>query len=297
MRRWNLPLVLGCILGLVLLVLLLLPTVMEFRHPHMGQLVFWIDNAINRPPLKPGVEGFLLGTDQVGRDLLARLVFGARNTLGIALAVTLLRALVAVPVGLFVGWYDGRANQIVSTLSASFIAIPTIVFCAIFLRGLRSIVTNPNDWIYFYTGVIVVAGLPRMIEFVRQRTQEISVMPFVEGAVAIGAPGRRIMSHHLLPMMVGDILIMLAAEMAWVLLMMGQLAVIGVFVGGYVQVLQHNSTLTVEYTAEWAQMLGVNLKLLRTYPLVPLLPAVGITLACVCFHLLAEGLRLRRIAR
>lgn len=297
MRRWNLPLVLGCLLGFGLLGLLLLPFVMELRHPQMGQLIFWLDNVLTRPPLKPGTHGFLLGTDQVGRDLFARLVLGARHTLGIAVAVTLFRALFAVPIGLFVGWYGGRANQIVSTLSASFIAIPTLVFTAIFLRGLRFTVTHPTDWLLVYTGVMIFAGLPRMVEFVRLRTQEVAVMPFVEAAIAVGAPGRRIVSRHLFPVMLGDVLIMLATEMAWVLLMMGQLAVIGVYVGGTVEVLINEKSVIVEYTAEWAQMLGATRWHFRTFPWVPMLPAAAIATAAACFHLLAEGLRLRRNAR
>ena len=296
MRRWNLPLLLGLTLGLGLLGLLLLPFVMELRHPQMGQLIFWIDNVLTRPPLKPGTEGFLLGTDQVGRDLFARLVLGARHTLSIALAVTLVRALFAIPIGLLVGWYGGRINQVVSTLSASFIAIPTLLFCAIFLRGLRSIVTHPTDWLLIYTSVMVFAGLPRMVEFVRQHTQAVALMPFVEAAIAVGAPGHRIVSRHLFPIMLGDVLIMLATEMAWVLLMMGQLAVIGVYVGGNIEVLISNRPVIVEYTAEWAQMLGATRWLYRTHPWLPMLPAAAIAGAGACFHLLAEGLRLRRLS-
>jgi peptide/nickel transport system permease protein len=297
--RLNGPLVLGSLIGLGLLVLLVLPWVVKLRDPYLG--VFLADvggGKLMAPPYKPGVAGYLLGSDFVGRDLLSRLVYGARTTLLVALVISAARWLLALPIGLASAWRGGWAAGLTRTLATGFSAIPSLVMVAIVLLSLKQVVFATNTWMAVYGAALIVVGVPRLAEQVRRRAVAVRLMPHIEAAVATGAGGGRIVRRHILPVMVPDLLVMGAAEMAWVLLTMGQLAVFMIFVGGTVKIEKDGwPTRYVEWQAEWGQMLGANRTMFLSNPWIPLYPGMALGLAAACFHLLAEGLRLRFLRR
>lgn len=296
--RLNGPLVFGLALVAGLVTMVLLPWISHVRDPHLAQLMAFVDGNMYTPPLKPGQYGFLWGTDRVGRDLFARVVYGARITLALAAGVNILRCLVAFPLGLWAGWQGRVPGRLTRALATGFGAIPTLLLVSMILKPLRQMVSSQLAWLWVYGLVLVVAGFPRIAEHVRRRAEEIRALPHIESAVAAGAQPRRIVLKHILPLMSGDFMVVMAAEMAWVLLMMGQLAVFGVFVGGYVRVVRDGfPTLTVEWMAEWSQMLGANRGEFLSHPWIPMYPGIALGLTAVCFHLLAEGLRLRSLRR
>lgn len=296
--RLNLPLALAILLLLGLGLLLLLPMMMAVPDPHMGVLVIMDGAKLRVPGYKPGEFGYLLGSDLAGRDIFGRIVYGARFTLGMALAINLVRALVAIPLGLFAGWQGGRLGRAVQALATGVGSIPTLIMVAICLGSLRPLVLGDLGWLLVYGLVVVVAGIPRMAEHVRRRAEEVALLPHIEAAVSLGAVPRRLIFRHILPVMWPDLLVMLATEMAWVLLMMAQLAIFGIFVGGTVPVIREGyAPRFVEWAAEWGQMLGANRYNFRSQPWMGLYPGLALGLTAMAFHLLAEGLRLRGMRR
>jgi len=293
-KRWlNFPLVLGLLLAAVLLVLLVLPEVVDLPDPHMGVYVQMNGPRLRLAPFAPGEFGYVLGSDLIGRDVLSRVVYGARYSLGLAAVVILLRFAVALPAGLRAGWSGGRAGRLVQTLAVGFGSIPALALVAMTLGGLRWLIPGQAGWLAVYVGMLVLSGAPRMAEQVRRRVEEILLMPHVEAALALGAPSRRILRRHVLPLMRADLLVMLSSEMAWVLLLMGQLAVFGIYVGGTVVVRGEGWSKVVEYLPEWGQMLGANRSSILGAPWIPFYPGLALGLSAAAFHLLAEGFRLR----
>jgi len=297
MRRLNFPLLLGLLLALGLVALLVLPEVVSLPDPHLGVYMQMEGRRVRLAPFAPGEFGYPLGSDAVGRDVLSRVIYGARYTLGLAASVIFLRVALALPLGLRAGWAGGRAGQFVQTLAVGFGSIPALALVAMTLGGLRWLLPGEAGWLAVYMAMLVLSGAPRMAEQVRRRTEEILVMPHVEAARALGATPGRILRRHVLPLMRADVAVMLASEMAWVLLLMGQLAVFGIYVGGTVAVRGDGWVRYIEYLPEWGQMLGANRYNILGAPWIPFYPGLALGLSAACFHLLAEGFRLLGLRR
>ncbi|MFO7273667.1 MAG: ABC transporter permease [Symbiobacteriaceae bacterium] len=293
MRRLNMPLLAGLTLVLGLVVLLVLPEVVSLPDPQVGVYVQMEGKKLRLAPFAPGEFGYVLGSDMVGRDVLSRVIYGARYSLGLAASVLLLRTLVALPAGLWAGWVGGRAGRLVQALAAGFGSIPALALVAMTLGGLRWLVPGETGWLLTYLAMLVLSGAPRMAEQVRRRTEEVLVMPHVEAARALGATPRRILMRHVLPLMRADLAVMFSSEMAWVLLLMGQLAVFGIYVGGTVAVRGDGWVRYIEYLPEWGLMLGANRLNMLGAPWIAFFPGLALGLSAAAFHLLAEGFRLR----
>ncbi|MBY6276283.1 ABC transporter permease [Symbiobacterium thermophilum] len=293
MRRLNAPLVVGLVLTAGLVALLVLPELVALPDPHVGVHVQMEGRKLRLAPFAPGEFGYVLGSDMVGRDLLSRVIYGARYTLGLAAAVIGLRAAIALPAGLRAGWAGGRAARIVQALAVGFGSIPALALVAMTLGGLRWLVPGQKGWLATYVAMLVLSGAPSMAEQVRRRAEEILVMPHVEAARALGATPWRILRRHVLPLMRADLAVMFSSEMAWVLLLMGQLAVFGIYVGGTVAVRGDGWIRYIEYLPEWGQMLGANRTAILGSPWIPFFPGLALGLSAAAFHLLAEGFRLQ----
>lgn len=297
--RLNGPLLLGLLLLLGLIVLLILPSIAPLRHPQMAHIVAEVGDRVRTPPYNPGEAGFVLGSDLLGRDYLSRLIYGARVTLVIALSINFLRALAAIPLGLLAGWYGGWLGRLVQASSNGLSSIPTLILVGLSLLALRGMIWDPAHWLMAFCAVVILAGIPRMAEHVRQRTREVAVLPHIEAAVAAGAGPGRLIRRHIVPLMSTDLMMMLASETAWVLLMMGQLAVFGIYVGGEAALpgITGEPTRISEYWPEWGQMFGRTRHAILQRAWLPLLPGMALAMTAVCFQLLAEGLRLRWVRR
>lgn len=289
----NVPLWLGTTLLAGLLLLLVLPLIVGLKDPDAISVATRVGERVVKAPYAPGQLGYVLGSDWAGRDVLSRVVYGARITLLIAVVVTSLRAALAIPAGLLAGWYGGLAARVISALSTGTSALPSIVLATLILGGIQKAVPE-SGWLWTYCGVMVLIGTPRLAEQVRRLTEETARRQHIEAAVALGAPPRRIILKHIFPLMNGELAVSLAAEMAWALVMMGQLAIFNIWVGGYVAVELIDSVLRLEKFPEWGQMMGANRDLLRTGQWwIPVAPGVALGATVVGLQLLAEGLRLR----
>jgi len=290
LRRTNWPTVVGLLLLACIAVLLLVPSVFPVRPPDQVQVGIEAGGTVHRPPFAPGTLGYPLGSDLAGRDMLSRLAVGGRYTLGISLLVVALRAAVAVPLGLFAGWNRNWLAAALMTLSTAVSSIPSLVLI-VFLLGTLSQVVRISWRLPLYCAVIAAIGVPRLAHQVAELTAAVRSQPFVEGAIAVGATSGRIVKRHVLPVLRGDIAVALATEVAWVMVIMGQLAVFDVFIGDTTLVIVGNRPVTVEVIPEWSQMMGLNRHEVRLHPWIPGFPAILLGLTVTAVHFLAEGLR------
>ncbi|HWI60518.1 MAG TPA: ABC transporter permease subunit [Symbiobacteriaceae bacterium] len=295
--RLNGPLVVGSLLMLALVVVLILPSFADLPDPNATRMIAQVDGRTMGPPFRPGQVGYVWGSDGAGRDVFARVIYGARPSVGLALGVAAVRALLCIPLGLLAGWRRGWLGRTVHGLSTGFASLPTLVLVIYVVRTLGIFVTSGPWWLLLAV-VLVVAGVPRLAEQVRRLTEEAAVRPHIEAAVAAGASGWRIIWKHIFPLLKGDLLVAMTAEMGWVLLMLGQITVFGMIFGGAIAVPREGALpLYVERLPEWGQAMGINVGLLRTHPWVPYAPAAALGLTVVGFQLLAEGIRQRWIRR
>ncbi|MBP8234368.1 MAG: ABC transporter permease subunit [Rhizorhabdus sp.] len=175
------------IVALILLAALVGPWLVEWRY----DAIDWA--AVRAAPLSPG---HLLGTDSVGRDLLARTLIGARVTLGVALAAALVSLIIGVGWGAIAGWKGGRTDEAMMRIVDALYALP-FMFVVILLMVLlgRSI-------LLVFLGIGAVEWLT-MARVVRGQMLALRERPFVIAAEAAGTPPVAIVLRHMLPNLAG----------------------------------------------------------------------------------------------
>lgn len=288
--RLNVPLALALLLLAGFAVMLVLPAIAELKDPFEDNLRLRVDGRMKWAPFRAGEAGFQLGTDRAGRDVVSRLIYGARYSLALTVGVTLVRAVCAVPIGLLTGWYGGRLYRFVQGVTVGFGAIPNLLLFVILVSAIKSVFGLPLP----YWSVLLLLGLPRLTSLVADLTRHAATLDHIEAAQALGARLWRILLRHILPVIRGDLLIALATEASLVLVAMGQLAILDIT---YSDLAMYqgaaNLAFTVDGLPEWAQMMGVNRQDIRLAPWVVVGPALCLGLAAAAFQLLAEGLRRR----
>lgn len=211
-----------------------------------------------------------LGTDQIGRDTLSRLLYGARRSLGAALVAAAVVAVAGVAIGMAAGYLGGVVDSVVGRVIDMLLALPNLLFALVIVGALGPSLRN------ILIAVVVVwwAGYARIVRGVtlseRQRT-------YVEAAQALGASRWRIAWRHMLPNVVGPVVVLTTIDMGQILLAVSALAFLG-FAGDAA-------------VAEWGAMLAEAQTYMRRAPQLMIYPGTAIFLAVLGFNLLGDGLR------
>ncbi|RZO22307.1 MAG: ABC transporter permease [Candidatus Thioglobus sp.] len=200
-------------------------------------------------------DEYLLGTDNIGRDMLTRLIFGARNTIGIAFATVLLAFIVGGTLGMLAailgGWYDLVIGRIVDIL----MAIPSLVFALLLLTVFGTSIPSL---------IIIIALLDstRVFRISRSAAMNVVVMEFVEAARLRGEGMAWIIRKELLPNITAPLLAEFGLRFCFVFLFIASLSFLGLGIQPPL--------------ADWGSMVRENATLITYNDITPLLPAVAI---------------------
>jgi peptide/nickel transport system permease protein len=253
-------------IGLVVLCALLAPFV-GTRDPIQQNLAL-----ANRPPVwqARGSAQAPLGTDQFGRDVWSRIVYGARISLAIATAASLLGAFVGVTAGLVAGFYGGKVDTVVMRIVDLNLAFPLILLALAIAAILGPSLQNL---------VMVMALTTWMIyaRVVRGITLSLREHEFIQAARAIGVGDVRLMWRHLLPNLLAPVMVIWTLELARIILIESALSFLGVGVP--------------PPTPTWGRMLAEGRNLLTTAPWIATFPGVAITLTVLGVNFFGDGLR------
>jgi peptide/nickel transport system permease protein len=175
-----------------------------------------------KPPgtVAPSGQIYLLGTDDLGRDLLSRLLFGAQASLAVAILSVLVSTLVGVTLGMTAAWFRGFVEVIVMRLVDIILSIP-----AVLLAVLTVAVLGPG-----FFKLIMVLGLTRWPRYTRVafgQTLQVATLPYVKAAELAGAGTARILFRHILPNIAGPLLIVATAEFGLMILFEAGLSFLG----------------------------------------------------------------------
>ena len=214
-------------------------------------------------------DKYLLGTDNLGRDMLSRLIFGARNTIGIALAAVVIAFAIGGVTGMFSailgGWYDTIISRIVDIL----MAIPGLVFALLILTILGTSMT---------TLVLVIAVLDstRVYRITRAAAMNVAVMDFVEVARLRGEGLWWVIRKEILPNIMAPLLAEFGLRFCFVFLFIAALSFLGLGIQ--------------PPTADWGSMVRDNATLINYDDITPLLPAVAIAVLTVAVNFVVDWL-------
>lgn len=220
--------------------------------------------------LEPPSVHHPLGTDGLGRDLLSRLLTGARLSLGTALMASLLVTLIGVVLGTLAGFYGGFVDRLLMRTVDVVLAVPGLVL-ALAVTGLfRPSLTA------VMLGLVTIwwAGYARVVRGLVLAMRE---RPFVEAARAAGASGGRIMLRHVLPNVVSPVIVLATLEMGQLILAVSGLTFLGLG--------------APPPTPEWGAMLNEGRIYFLSDPHVVFIPGLAISLAVLGFNLLGDGIR------
>ena len=229
-------------------------------------------------PLPPGSPGHLLGTDQLGRDLLSRLLDGARISVSVAIVVQLVILLIGVPIGAIAGWFSGRLDNFLMRFTDIIYAFPDLLFIIIL-----SVVFRETAFGRTFDGLLMIfvaIGLTSWVtvaRLVRGQLLSLKETEFVEAARAIGVQDRKIITKHLLPNGVGPIIVAVTLGIPGAILAEATLSYIGIGVQ--------------PPRASWGSLINDGYKYIRSEPHLVLFPAIAIATALASFTFLGDGLR------
>jgi peptide/nickel transport system permease protein len=222
-------------------------------------------------PLLP--KSFLLGTDRAGRDVLSRLLLGTRISLGIGLVAALLSLVLGATVGAIGGYFGGWADRVARFVMTVVWSVPGVMLVV----AISLAVGSKGVWVTF-----VAVGLTMWVDVARVvRGQMLSLRekPFVDAQRVLGLSTARIVARHLLPNMLGPLIVVTTANFASAILLEAGLSFLG---------------LGVQPPApSWGLMVSEGFQLLGTRAgfWLTLLPSVAISLLVFAFNLLGNGLR------
>lgn len=220
--------------------------------------------------LKPPCWEHLLGTDPLGRDLLSRVIYGARISLQIQIISVSIALVIGTLLGLIGGYYGGRLDNLIMRLMDILLAFPGI-FLAISIIA----VLGPG-----LTNLMLAAGIysiPQFARIVRGSVISLKEKEFIEAARAVGERDFDILFRYLLPNSMAPIIVQTTLRMATVLLTASGLSFLGLGVQ--------------PPTAEWGAMLSNARAYLITAPHVATVPGLAIMLVVMGFNLFGDGLR------
>ena len=221
--------------------------------------------------LKPvGTPGHWLGTDEVGRDLWSRMVYGGRLSLLAGVVPVFLALLVGGFLGIFAGYVGGLLNSAVMRLTDVLYAFPSILL-AIAITGILG--AGLKNTILALT----ISFIPPIIRISESVTMQVRNLDFVEAARASGARRLTIMRYHILNNVLGPILVYATSLISICIILAAGLSFLGLGV--------------TPPSAEWGLMLNNLRQGIWASPLVAALPGVMIFVTSMCFNLMSDGLR------
>ena len=213
---------------------------------------------------------FPLGTDQLGRDVLSRMIYGARVSMLVGLGSQVIVVLLGVPLGALAGYIGGRTDILITRFIDVMYAFPRLLFVILIMSMLGAGLIN----------IFIALGLTGWVGIARQTRAQVLALKekeFVEGARALGARGWRVLTRHVLPSALTPIVVSITFGIPEAIFTEAALSFIGVGIN--------------PPTPSWGQMVGENQQFLRSYWYLCVFPSIAIAVTMLSFTFFGDGVR------
>jgi len=248
----------------VILVALLAPVLSPYPDDALGKAVHMSEK------LRPPSTQHLFGTDELGRDLLSRVIYGSRLSLYIGGTVVVLTAVIGITAGIIAGFFGGKIDTLIMRTADIFLSIPYILLVIVIATVLSRSITN----------LIIAIALPWWPWYARVARGEVLRIrgsTFVEASFATGASNRHVLLGHILPNIVPVLIVQASLQVGRAILAAAAMGFIGVGVQ--------------PPDVEWGVLVASGRKLIPTYWWVSTFPGLTIFVTSLGFNLVGDALR------
>lgn len=260
------------ILGAAILIIVVLAVILApFIAPYDVNKQFLAD-SMSPPSLQPARSGniHLLGTDNLGRDLLTRLLYGGQISLMVGVMAIVISGVIGVVLGLISGYFGGLTDSVIMRLADIQLAIPSmllaIVMAGIMGSGIMSIII-----------VLSITGWVQYARVVRGSVLKVKEMEYVQAAVSMGAGKGRVLFKYILPNIFNSVIVIATLQMARMILLEASLSFLGLGVN--------------VATPTWGNMISTGRDYITTAGWLCVVPGVAIMVVIIAINLLGEWLR------
>ncbi len=215
-------------------------------------------------------EGHLLGTDEVGRDILARIIWGGRTSITIALCATVISSALGITLGSISAYYGGKTDSLIMRTLDIFMAIPSMLLMITLVSVMKPTTFN-------LIMAMAVSGVPSISRIVRGQMMSVLHNEYIEAVQGMGASPIRIVLKHALPNAISPLISQIVSSVAGEITLISSLSYIG---------------LGVQPPApEWGAMLSAGQQYLRNQPYLTMFPGIAIVITIISLTLMGDGLR------
>ncbi len=272
LRRNPVAVISGLFIALLVLVAVCAPLFTHYAYDFLDTKSY---NSLPSPP----DSRHLLGTDGLGEDVLSRLLYGARVSLGVSLVVIIVEVLIGVTLGLVAGYFSGWTDVGLMRVTDVMFAFPDILLAimlsAIVRSGSQALPPASSFLVLFFA--LGVVGWPGIARLVRGQALALREKEYIEAARAIGVKDRNIIFRHLLPNLLSPIIVQVTQDIAGVILAESTLSFLGLGVQ--------------PPFPSWGRMIDEALVYKETHPLLLLAPGLLLALTVMAFNFFGDALR------
>lgn len=212
---------------------------------------------------------YLLGTDELGRDILSRVIYGSWISLRAAFTVIVLVILVGAPLGIIAGYFGGAVDEIIMRASDLVLAFPSLLLAVAIVAALGPNLTNAMI-------ALSVPWWPWYTRITRSQTMSLKERQFVEAARATGVPAFRIMLRHILPNCVTPVIVQATLDMGYIILALSGLGFLGLG--------------SQPPTADWGVMISEGRSFILQQWWISTFPGLAILVSVLGFNLVGDGI-------
>lgn len=250
--------------GLIVLLFVLIAVFAPYLAPYDPASPDFL--AVRQPPS----ERYLLGTDEIGRDLLSRVIFGARASLVAGVISVAIALALGVPLGMAAGFYGGFLDELIMRVTDAVLSFPFLILAVAMAAALGPSLTNAMI-------AIGIATTPTFVRLTRGQVLAVRAEEYVQAARALGFGDGRILVRHVLPNAFAPILVQATLTIAQAIIAESSLSFLGLGVQ--------------PPTPSWGGMLNTAKNFLTQAPWLAIWPGVSIFVTVLAFNLFGDGLR------
>ena len=257
----------GLIVCLFLLAsLFLLPLLVKF-DPSANSL---LERFAKPDWFSKGFEGHIFGCDQMGRDVLSRLLLGGKISIAISFAVVIIQVVFGTVMGVLAGYYGGWVDSVIMRACDVVLSIPNLILALAIMAVLGNTVPN-------LIAVLSFSGWVQFCKLTRNNVKVARNMEYVHASQALGAKSSHIMFRQIFPNVTTHIIILASQRIGWVILLESSLSFLNLGIPAP--------------TPSWGNMIANGREFLTLYPWIALVPGAALMLTVLGFNFLGDGLR------